>query len=379
MKVTGPWLSDPATQEWLLAMENCGYLAYFVGGCVRNALMQRPVQDVDLATSAKPEIVTDIAERIGFKVIPTGLDHGTVTLLAQQTRLEVTTFRRDVATDGRHATIAYSTSIEDDAQRRDFTMNALFADRSGTVIDPIGGLPDVLARRIRFVGDPDQRIQEDYLRILRFFRLHAVYGDLSLGIDAEGLAACSANIAGLETLSKERIGAEMRKLLSAPDPVQTVASMAQTGVLATILPGADARWLGPLHHFEAGIPPNWLRRLAAIGGTDPDENLRLSRAEGRDLDELKRYIGTPHSTAALGWLLGHKAVDVVLLRSAMFETVLPPQWRDEIARGTSARLPVTASDLMPELTGKALGERLRQIENRWLASDLRLERAQLLA
>lgn len=379
MKITGPWLADPATQKFMLAMEDSGHLVYFVGGCVRNALMQRPVQDIDLATSAKPEIVSDIAKSSEFKSIPTGLEHGTVTILADQTRLEVTTFRRDVATDGRRATVAYSSDIRHDAQRRDFTMNALYADRSGVVLDPIGGLKDVFARRVRFVGDPEQRIREDYLRILRFFRLHAVYGDPDLGIDAEGLAACAGNIGGLETLSKERIGAELRKLLGAPDPVQTVASMAQAGVLTSILPGADARSLGPLHHLEAGFTPDWLRRLAVIGGSDPVQNLRLSRSEARVLADLRAEVGTKHSPAALGWLLGTRAVDVMLLRSALLETDLPPRWHDEINRGAAAQMPVVASDLMPDLTGKALGDRLRQIERRWLTSNLRLEKAQLLA
>ncbi len=380
MLIGGSWLEDLAAQQFLVAVERHGHVAFFVGGCVRNALMQRPVHDIDIATSASPEMVSNIAESIGFRVIPTGLSHGTVTILAHQTALEVTTFRRDLVTDGRHAKVGYTKSIEEDAQRRDFTMNAIYADRSGKVIDPIGGLDDAVNRRIRFVGDPNLRIREDYLRILRFFRFYAVYGDPEAGINAEGLAACTANLAGLEMLSKERIGSEMRKLLGAVCPVQAVASMAQAGVLTCVLPGADPRWLGLLHHLEEGTALNWLRRLVAIGGVNPDQNLRLSRDESRIRKCLLDEIGSPHSPAALGWLIGEsKALDVMLLRSAMFGTTLPHQWKEEVARGAAAELPVAARDLMPDLVGKALGARLRKIETRWLASDLQLGKAQLLA
>ena len=265
-RITGDWLDHPGTQALCAAMETAGHRALLVGGCVRNALLGVEVADVDLATDATPQTVSTIAEAAGFRPVPTGIDHGTVTVIAGGKPHEITTFRRDVETDGRRAVVAYSTDIQEDAQRRDFTMNALYADRHGTLIDPLGGLPDLLARRVRFVGDPETRIREDYLRILRFFRFHAAYGDPDGGIDPEGLAACAALADGLDGISRERIHAELRKLLAARDPAPAVAAMSQAGVLARVLPGADPRALAPLVHLDAAQPPRWLRRLAVLGG-----------------------------------------------------------------------------------------------------------------
>ena len=210
MKVVGAWLSAAPTQAVCAALADAGFAVLFVGGCVRNALLGLAVGDIDLATDATPETITMLAENAGFRVVPTGIDHGTVTVLAEGLAHEVTTFRSDIATDGRHATVVFSASVAEDAARRDFTMNALYATPQGDVIDPLGGLPDLLARVVRFVGDPAERIREDYLRILRFFRFYAVYGDSAQGLDADSLAACAAHADGIDTLSRERVGAEMR-------------------------------------------------------------------------------------------------------------------------------------------------------------------------
>jgi poly(A) polymerase len=379
MKIAGDWLDHPGTQGLCAALKDAGHRALFVGGCVRNTLLQEPVGDVDIATDATPENVTNIAESAGFKVVPTGIDHGTVTVIVAGRPHEVTTFRRDVETDGRRAVVAYSTRIEDDAQRRDFTMNALYADHHGTVIDPLNGLPDLQARHVRFVGDPQTRIREDYLRILRFFRFHAAYGDPDAGLDPEGLASCAALSAGLETISRERIGAELRKLLAARDPAPAVAAMSQAGILRLVLPGADPRALAPLVHLDAAHPPHWLRRLVVLGGEDPETALRLSRAEARDLAALRAVLGTADTPGALGWRLGASlAVDAMLARAATLEGPLPANWQAEIDRGSASRFPVAAADLMPALQGEALGQRLKALEARWLASDLTLKRDDLL-
>ncbi|MFN4204124.1 MAG: CCA tRNA nucleotidyltransferase [Tabrizicola sp.] len=377
MNITGDWLDHPGTQALMQALETAGNKALFVGGCVRNALMGVPVSDIDISTDAPPETVSNIAETSGFKPVPTGIDHGTVTVVAEGKPHEVTTFRRDVETDGRRAVVAFSDRIEDDAQRRDFTMNALYADRHGTVIDPLNGLPDLLARRVRFVGDPETRIREDYLRILRFFRFHACYGDPEGGIDAEGLAACAALAEGLDGISRERITSELRKLLSARDPAPAVAAMAHTGVLARVLPGADPRALGPLVHLDGAEPPRWLRRLAVLGGETGQ--LRLSRPESRSLAAMRSAIGSAELPAALGWRLGADlGDDAVLARAASLGTLPPQGWKAEVRKGATARFPVTAADLMPALQGEALGARLKDLEARWLASDLTLSRADLL-
>lgn len=378
MRISGAWLSHPGTQGLCAVLEGAGYQALFVGGCVRNALLGAAVSDVDISTDARPEIVTKLAEKAGFKVVPTGIDHGTVTVIAHGVPHEVTTFRRDVETDGRHAVVAFSTDVAEDAARRDFTMNALYADARGQVIDPLGGLPDLLARRLRFVGDPETRIREDYLRILRFFRFHAWYADPDGGMDAEGLAACAALSAGIETLSAERVGAEVKKLLSAPDPAPAVASMAQAGILAVVLPGADARALAPLVHLDSGAPPRPLRRLAVLGGENPADRLRLSRAEARDLAALRAALGDMAPPAVLGWRLGADlAADAMLARAAALESPLSPGWQDDIARGAAAAFPVRAADL-PHLTGPALGAELKRLQNLWLSGDLRPTRDDLL-
>lgn len=379
MNIAGDWLHHPGTQGVCRVLEDAGHQALFVGGCVRNALMGVPVSDIDIATDAVPQTVSMLAENAGFRVVPTGIDHGTVTVIADGLAHEVTTFRRDVDTDGRHAIVAFSDRVEEDAARRDFTMNALYADRQGVVIDPLGGLPDLLARRVRFVGEPGARIAEDYLRILRFFRFYAHYGDPSSGIDAEGLSACAANSASIETLSRERVGAEMRKLLAAPDPAPAVASMAAAGVLAGVLPGADGRALGPLVHLEGGCPPRWLRRLAVLGGQDVADRLRLSRRDNADLGRVRDEIGGVLTPAALGFVLGDAlGTDAVLARAALMEQPVPPGWAAEVARGAAAEFPLRAADLIDRVQGPALGAALDAARQRWLASNLTLTRAQLL-
>jgi poly(A) polymerase len=374
MIVRGDWLRRPETQAVFAALAPHRVLA--VGGCVRNALMGAPVRDVDLATDALPARVMALAEAAGLRPVPTGFDHGTVTVVSGGIPHEVTTFRRDVETDGRHAVVAFAGRVEDDAARRDFTMNALYCTAGGTVIDPLGGLPDVLARRVRFVGDPAARIAEDHLRILRFFRFLAWYGT---DPDAEGLAACAAGQDGIDRLSRERVGAEMRKLLSAPDPAPAVAAMAATGVLARVLPGADARGLAPLVHLEDGLPPDFLRRLAALAADTPAGALRLSRSDAARHAAIAQAARDTRPAAELAYRHGAEtARDTLLVRAALTGASLPPHWQDEIARGAAARFPLAAADLMPAYQGAALGARLRALETRWVASGFALSRDDLL-
>ncbi|WP_102106600.1 CCA tRNA nucleotidyltransferase [Oceaniglobus roseus] len=378
-RLSGPWLKHPGTQGVLRALEEAGHPAYLVGGCVRDALMGRPIGDLDIATAARPERTTEICEAAGLKVIPTGIDHGTVTVIAGGVPHEVTTFRRDVETDGRHAVVAFTDAMAEDASRRDFTMNALYATREGTLHDPLDGLPDLRARRVRFIGEPAQRIAEDHLRILRFFRFHAWFAEPSEGLDPEGLAACAAAADGIDALSRERIGAEMLKLLAAPDPAPAVAAMAQAGILSHVLPGADPKPLAPLVHLEAGTAPDPIRRLAALGGGDAPERLRLSRQQTTRLALLCDLAGNVTSAAEMAWRHGaDTARDAALLRAALLEQPLPEGLDTDIATGAAATFPVKAQDLMPAYQGKALGDRLRTLEARWIASGFRLGRDELL-
>jgi poly(A) polymerase len=377
MRISGPWLESPATQHVLHLLEGAGYQALVVGGCVRNALIGVPVTDVDISTNARPQTVIALAEAAGLRAVPTGLEHGTVTLVVAGEGFEVTTFRRDVQTHGRHATVEFSDYLAEDAARRDFTMNALYARADGQVIDPLGGLPDLEARRLRFVGDAPARIREDYLRILRFFRFHAQYGDPQSGLDAEALAACAAGADGMGQLSAERITAEMRKLLAAPDPAPALAAMGQTGVLAHVLPGASPRAVPVLVHLEpASLAPDWLCRLVVLGGVI--DRLRLTKAESRALEHLRDRLGTVQTAAELGYALGQSlAESVVLARAALLETPLPPDWRADIAHGARAQFPLSARDL-PHLQGPALGAELRRLERVWIASNFSMSKDALL-
>ncbi len=381
-RIDGDWLRNPATQAVLGALEQSGAQALLVGGCVRDALLGRSVGDIDIATDARPERVIDIARSAGIRAVPTGIDHGTVTLVADGVGHEVTTFRHDVTTDGRHAVVRFASQIEEDASRRDFTMNALYARRNGEVLDPLGGLGDLRAQRVRFIGDAEARIREDYLRSLRFFRFHAWYGDPAGGLDAEALGAIAANLDGLAGLSRERVGAEMLKLLAAPDPAPSVAAMRQCGALARLLPGADDRALAPLVDLEAqaGAEPEALRRLAVLGGEDVAERLRLSRRRARRLGALAGLATGTQGAAEIAWRHGpDMARDALLLRCAMLEQGWPEGAEAAIEKGVAAKFPVRAADLMPRHQGAEIGRRLKALEADWIASGFSLGRDDLLS
>ncbi|WP_104491410.1 CCA tRNA nucleotidyltransferase [Paracoccus denitrificans] len=376
-RLTAPFLDDPALKQVLAALAAGGAQALIVGGAVRNALLGEPVADVDISTSARPEDTVRLAEAAGLRSVPTGIEHGTVTVIADGRGFEVTSFRRDVETFGRRAVVAYSDRIEDDAHRRDFTMNALYATASGEVLDPVGGLPDLAARRLRFVGNPHARIAEDYLRILRFFRLLAWYGREA---ELQALAACRELREGLNGISRERIGHEIRKLLDAPDPSRAVALMAEAGVLPLVLPGADAGDLPDLVEVEreygTGALPCWPRRLALLAPQDAEGALRLSRDEARAQDHIAAALALPAPAAA--YRFGRaSAAQSVLIRAARGERPAFG-WCHDLARGAAAQFPLTARDLMPELSGPALGEALRRAEAAFVESDFTLPRDALL-
>lgn len=381
MILTGAWVRHAGTQAVFDMIEGGGHSAHFVGGCVRNGVLGRPAGDVDMATTARPETLIALAAGAGFRTVPTGIEHGTVTVVAGGKPHEITTLRRDAATDGRRATVAFSDKLEEDAARRDFTMNALYATRAGAVIDPLGrGLADLRARKVRFIGCPAARIREDFLRILRFFRFHAWYADPAVGPDADGLAACAALADGIERLSRERIGAEMKRLLAAPDPGPALAAMSASGVLPCVLPGAAPDRIPALVALEAGMPPAPMRRLASIGGTDVEGALRLGRAEARALALLRAEMDSAVEPAALGYRHGlDVARDVLVLRAARSGDPVPEDHLSQAARGADATFPVEAADLMGDLRGSALGARLRRLEAAWIASDFTLDRAALLA
>ena len=380
-RIEAEWLSQEATQRVLTMLTEGGHDAFVVGGCVRNTLLNAPVADIDVSTSAAPQEVVDLAEKSGLKAVPTGIDHGTVTVVCDHHPFEVTTFRRDVETDGRRAVVEFSSSVAEDAARRDFTMNALYARADGSIVDPLGGMTDLLSRRVRFVGNPADRIEEDYLRALRYFRFHAQYGDPYHGVDTEALTAIAQHLDGIARLPAERIGAEMIKLLSASDPSPSVAAMEQSGVLMRVLPGASSLAMAPLVHFEHlhGAGPDPIRRLAVLGGEDADDRLRLSRRQRKQLADILRFTGTPVGEAEIAWRGGAGlAWDVALARAALTAVAPSPDVADRVRAGASAEFPLSAADLMPEVTGSALGEALSRAERAWIDSEFSLNRDALI-
>ncbi|MGR3718746.1 MAG: CCA tRNA nucleotidyltransferase [Paracoccus sp. (in: a-proteobacteria)] len=359
-------LRDPALIAVLDAIEAGGHRALLVGGAVRNALLACPVEDIDIATDARPDDVMRLVRAAGLKAVPTGIDHGTITVVSDTRGFEVTTFRHDLETDGRHAVVAFSDDLAEDARRRDFTINALYAGRDGKVVDPVGGLPDLAARRLRFVGQAQARIREDYLRILRFFRFLAWYGR---DANPEAVAACSALKDGLARIARERIGAEMKKLLAASDPAPAMALMAETGVLARILPAATVDDLPALIAAEGPRPPSWRRRLACLADRNSADLLRLSREEARAQQALRGALDAGWSLNEAGYRLGFEAAtDCALIRAARGQE-LPQDWETRLAEAASARFPISADDLMPRLRGPALGRGMRAAEAAWIAAD----------
>lgn len=366
-------MQDRAFQGVIDAIEAGNKHAFLVGGAVRNALLGEDVDDMDIATDARPEQVTELAQAAGLRVVPTGIDHGTVTVIHQQRGFEVTTFRHDVETDGRHAVVTFTSDLAEDARRRDFTMNALYADRHGTVIDPVGGLKDLAARKLRFVGEPAERIREDYLRILRFFRFLAWYGREA---DPAAVAACERLRDGLSRIARERVGGEMRKLLSAPDPSMALHLMQDSGVLELLLPRATAADVPRLVAIEQahGIAPAWQRRLIGLHPVPATSwDLRLSRAEAKRLSSLTDAVRDRYSLDRAGYgLEPDLAKDVAILRSLREDWPLPPDWQDQLRRAAGAPFPISARDLGDQLQGPALGLGLRAAQSAWIDSGFAL-------
>lgn len=394
-----PWISDPATAAVMDALEAAGGpgCARFVGGCVRNALMGLAIDDVDIATPLRPDQVIEALERAGLRAVPTGLEHGTVTAISRSKPYEITTLRRDVSTDGRRAVVAFTDDWGEDAQRRDFRFNSLYAGRDGAIFDPTGeGVADARSGRVVFVGDARTRIREDYLRILRLFRFHAWYG--AAEPDPEALAACEALKDGLKGLSAERIAKELLKLLGAPDPRGALALMARTGVLAEVLPEAsETARLASLVGVQAA--EGWSRdaelRLAALlpdAGTASRaaRRLRLSNAQHERL--VAALSPEPQVFSAMSPKAARQAIyaagpaafaDKVRLAWAGVEPEAAPAWRALLALGQSWRapaLPVGGEDAVAAgaARGPAVGKALREVEAWWVDQDFPEDRSAAL-
>ncbi len=386
-----PWMGDTATRAVLRALAREGGAARFVGGCVRDALLGRAVKDIDIATPLVPEEVMRRLEAARIKAVPTGLMHGTVTAVVPPRHFEITTLRRDVETFGRHARVAFTDDWAADARRRDFTMNALFLDAEGNVFDPVGGLGDLRAGRVRFVGDASTRIREDVLRLLRFYRFHAHYGRGAA--DADARAACRALAPLLPTLSGERVAAEMLKLLAAPDPLPTLRMMAEDGVLAALLP--EARRLDRLAALVPLEPaPDALRRLGAlldsdVGAAVVAERLRLSNEQRERLAAMAApslavdLAGDERvQRRALHRLGADLYRDLVLLRAGQQGDAAQARRLLALAAGWRPReFPLKGRDVtaLGVAEGPEVGRLLAAVEAWWEEGDFRADRKAALA
>ena len=397
------WFRRPELRR-VLALLNDGGEARIVGGAVRNALMGLPVGDIDIATTLPPKAVMARAKAAGVKAVPTGIAHGTVTLVAGGHPFEVTTLRADLSTDGRRAEVAFGTDWDADARRRDLTINGLYADATGRVIDAVGGIEDIATGTVRFIGDAATRIEEDYLRILRFFRFFAWYGKGRP--DAEGLRASARLKTGLKKLSAERVWSEFKRLLAAPNPSRSLLWMRQAGILSEVLPESE-KWgidaIMPLVEAESalGWPADPLLRLMAIVPPDGKRvaamarRLRLSNAEARRLKRWAAQSDLPESIddAALRRMLYRadpQAVDdrLKLRLAGLRRDTQTGQAADAVGHQLAIvggwekpRFPLTGADLQAEGIGPgpSLGKALADLEEAWLESDFTLGRDALLA
>lgn len=393
MKPTGridqpAWMNDPSVRKLLGALDGAGIVARFVGGCVRNAVLDRPIDDIDVAVSKPPETIMRALEAAGLKVVPTGLKHGTVTAIVAGQLFELTTLRRDVETDGRRAVVAFTDDWLEDANRRDFTFNALYADRDGTLYDPFDGRSDLAAGRVRFIGEADTRIAEDRLRVLRFFRFHAWYGRLPL--DGPSFEACRRNAGVLGGLSGERVAKELLRLLEAPAPADALQAMAEAGALDHWLPeyAGGTRLKALIAREDA---PDALRRLAAIlpSGADATaigKRLKLSTQQALRLEVM--LASTPAIDVAGGpkaWRAGIYGLGNNLYADRLLLALdAPGDWRAALALArnwTPPELPVSGGDALKLglKPGPRVGALIEAVERWWIDGDFSADRAACLA
>lgn len=387
-----PWFLSNGVRSVFEALDGNEDATRIVGGAVRNALLGLPVTDIDFATRIRPDAVMDRIASTGGRAIPTGMDHGTITAVVEGQSFEITTLRKDVETDGRHAKVSFANSFEEDARRRDFTINALAIAANGIVHDPVEGLQDLERRRLKFIGDPDARIREDYLRILRFFRFFAFYG--SEPPDADTEQAVIGNRDGLKQLSKERIGSEIVRLAQAPDPNGSMRLMNDWGISELVLGGG---W-----HIEAvaalidversrGLSGSSLRRLAAGVGVSPAlteklrSNLRLPNSDRDHLNRVDRALelleanpqGQREAIHRCGLM---PAIDAVIIHASRTGQIISDSVWELLNNWEPPPFPISGNDLKTRgmSEGREMGEALREAEDAWIKSDFQASADDLL-
>ena len=377
----GNWVKDPDTKKITKMFIDKGHKIYFVGGCVRDSILGNPVTDIDMSTTALPDQITQIAKANSLRAIPTGIKYGTITIISNCKPYQITTFRKDATTDGRHAEVLYSNDMITDATRRDFTINALYADADGNVIDPLKGINDLYSRIIKFIFNPKKRIIEDNLRILRFFRFHAWYGDPDKSLDPASLNACTYYKSKVATLSNERMGAEMKKIMSAPNPISSLEAMAMAVVLELVMPKASTSQLSSLLKLENKIQRgiHWTTRAAIMTSTDLKNIWKISKVDYKKLWNLQKLKVGKDKVSKISYLYGEEfSWQYAILKYVSLNKDIPKNICTEIKRGTNALFPIKSCELINDFKGPELGKRIKDLQHAWVNSDFSLTREELL-
>ena len=380
------WNSDSTLKTLIHSLESSGGVAYLVGGCVRNTILGRPFTDIDIATDLLPEQVVKISKKEGYKVIQTGLSYGTVTIVNAGRKFEVTTFRSDIKTYGRKASVKFTADIKLDAMRRDFTMNSIYMNISGEIIDPLGSLDDLLEKKIKFIGNPSERIEEDNLRILRFFRFLAEFNKGRSDIDQDTMEALYKYKKEVKSLSRERIWMELKRILSVPEPQHIFSIMIEKGILDEVFPPIEIEGLSKVITAEKkySVSPSHLVRLFSLNksiGKKWAHYVSLTSNEAKILEFIKESLVHYKDLKTVAYKFGRVVAEGWLLNyDDGFSEMIPSKISEIIDNGCNTFFPVSGVDLLEEMEeGPELGRQMEWLEDLWIKSGFTMGKKELLS
>ncbi len=380
------WNSDSTLKTLIHSLESSGGVAYLVGGCVRNTILGKPFTDIDIATDLLPEQVVKISKKEGYKVIQTGLSYGTVTIVNAGRKFEVTTFRSDIKTYGRKASVKFTADIKLDAMRRDFTMNSIYMNISGEIIDPLGSLDDLLEKKIKFIGNPSERIEEDNLRILRFFRFLAEFNKGRSDIDQDTMEALYKYKKEVKSLSRERIWMELKRILSVPEPQHIFSIMIEKGILDEVFPPIEIEGLSKVITAEKkySVSPSHLVRLFSLNksiGKKWAHYVSLTSNEAKILEFIKESLVHYKDLKTVAYKFGRVVAEGWLLNyDDGFSEMIPSKISEIIDNGCNTFFPVSGVDLLEEMEeGPELGRQMEWLEDLWIKSGFTMGKKELLS
>ena len=380
------WKSDSALKALVQSLESAGGVAYLVGGCVRNTILGKPFTDIDIATDLLPEQVVSISKKEGYKVIQTGISYGTLTIVKAGRKFEVTTFRSDIKTYGRKASVKFTSEMKLDAMRRDFTMNSIYMAVSGEIIDPLGSLDDLLEKKIKFIGNPSERIEEDNLRILRFFRFLAEFNKGRSDIDQDTMEALYKYKKEVKSLSRERIWMELKRILSVPEPQHIFSIMIAEGILDEVFPPIEIEGLSKVITAEKkySVSPSHLVRLFSLNksiGKKWAHYVSLTSNEAKILEFIKESLAHYKELKTVAYKFGRGVAEGWLLNfhDGSFD-VIPSKMSEIINTGCNAFFPISGVDLLEEMEeGPELGRQMERLEKLWIKSGFKMSKEELLS